>query len=438
MKGQKQGIAGSSLIQTFIVVFMLVMIAASLVSVLTYQSRYSLQRFYSTCAFDLARAGLARAKLELFNSDSWGSPGPVSISDEQGSIEISVKPQPGGFTSPVKCWKITSTGRHYGANASNINGTRTLTAWIKQESSLEYLCWTDSVNPGGDAWLLKNETFNGPMHTNGYFSIAGKPSFSVPLTSGNIADPFYDAAAGSYSINGTIYTDNRCFYHCYSSMSLDMPIDAKKKTGPCLNGASLIARFPSFDTNWKNQAQFTYPDGVDITILASGKLLVKDGKKEESISSNSTVYVSGKATLRGKVTGKPIIITEGDVTIDDSISYKDPAIDFLAVVSGGSIILDAPLTAKNVSLDGYYAATGGSLIVKNYNSGAPRGTLTLFGGLLEKYSSPVSTFASNDYSIESGFQRAYTYDPRLLSVPSWCPSARFMKTLSVRDDQLSR
>lgn len=419
--------AGMTLVFTFIVLFLLIIIVVSIVSQLTYYSRSSLQKFYSACAFNLARSGIARAKAELLINPGWGQPGPVIVTEDNGKYEVRVIPD--SKSAVPNHWKVISIGQRK-------DSVRLLTAWIKLESSLEYLLWSnnESSSPYGNAWLVENERFNGPCHTNGFFNIAGKPRFTSPLTSSNIDDPYYQESTDTYMQGGNTYKDNRYFYHYYTSYKNDIPVSSPTDLSSCLNGAVGGAKFPEFDKKWKQLATYKYEHDVVITFLSTGNIIVKyKDKKEDQISADSTIYVKGVAEIRGTVKGKPIIIAEHNVIIKTDITYTDDKTDLLSVISDENIILDTPPELTDININGFYVALGGTFSVKNYNTGAPRGTLNLFGGIMQQYASPVNTFSSG-YTISTGFLRNFTYDPRCQTLPAWFPRSSFMRTYAFRDE----
>jgi hypothetical protein len=52
-------------------------------------------------------------------------------------------------------------------------------------------------------------------------------------------------------------------------------------------------------------------------------------------------------------------------------------------------------------------------MVENYNRGAPRGTLEIYGGIVQKRRGPVGTF--NWGAIRTGYEKYYTYDYRFMT-----------------------
>jgi hypothetical protein len=58
-----------------------------------------------------------------------------------------------------------------------------------------------------------------------------------------------------------------------------------------------------------------------------------------------------------------------------------------------------------------------SFTVENYASGTPRGTLVLYGGLIQERRGPVGSYSGASGQLLTGYAKDYTYDPRLRDTP---------------------
>jgi hypothetical protein len=58
----------------------------------------------------------------------------------------------------------------------------------------------------------------------------------------------------------------------------------------------------------------------------------------------------------------------------------------------------------------------GAFGVDSYGSGSPRGTLTLYGGIVQENRGPVGTL-DNDGNISTGYLKNYSYDKRFIDNP---------------------
>jgi hypothetical protein len=428
VKMSRVGKKGFSLALTVIVTFLLLMIVTSLVLQLTYRSRATLVNFNSLTAFNLARSGIAKAAFELQKDPLWGSSGAYILTEDNGTCDISVT-VPSGSPSPVKNWKVTATGHARG-------NTRAITAWLEKRSSLDYLSWSDSEHSSyGEAWLSSNETFTGPMHTNGFFSFRGKPRFTAPLASANLNDPCFKSQEGLYSQGGKSYGDNRLFYHYYTSYTNDMPSPLSSNTSFAFQGAANPSAFPVFDPTWRDRATLVFDGDVDIIQFSSnGTVSIRQDRVTKTYAATTIIYVKGAvSSLNGTLKGSATVIAEKDISITARTIYGDKTRDSLALISGGNINLDTG-TRKNIRIDGYLASLGGTFLVKDYDKGKPRGSIILFGGIMQKYASPANTFTPGTYELESGFLRSFTYDTRCQSMPSWFPQAGYLRICAFKDE----
>ncbi|GEM_PF-2253115 len=422
---------GVALLLTFLVISILTILITSLAVHISYQSRFTLMYYNSVCAFNNARSGIIRAQTELLSNPLWGSSTAITYETGNGRYRVKVTPQAAAPGTTVSYWRISSQGENGGVK-------RALTSWVVKKTSLEYVQWSGSqTHPVyGEAWLSNGESFSGPLHSNGYFSITGNPKFDSPITSGNLGDAFFNTADASYSQGGKKYYDNRFFYHYRTSYDNDAPLPLTADSTAALTGNSYVSPFPAYDSTWKSNASSFYNGSTSLTFLSNGRIQVVSSSGTAVLpDSNITIHVNGDVTVKGTVSGKATVISEGDVHLAGNVKYKDLSADFLGVVSAKNISFD-DLLLINVELDGFYAALGGSFSVKNFNTGEPRGTLTIFGSVLEKYGAPVNTSDSSSGTVTTGFVRNLKYDKRCLDVPSWYPRSSTLIIYAFKDENV--
>jgi hypothetical protein len=66
-------------------------------------------------------------------------------------------------------------------------------------------------------------------------------------------------------------------------------------------------------------------------------------------------------------------------------------------------------------IDSTVMALNTSFTVENYNQGSPRGTLHIWGGLIQEWRGAVGT--ANSTSLQTGYLKDYHYDPRVIIQP---------------------
>jgi hypothetical protein len=143
------------------------------------------------------------------------------------------------------------------------------------------------------------------------------------------------------------------------------------------------------------------------------------------------IYVQGAInSLSGTLqqNEQTTIAASGTITIQGNIQYQtapnpsDPTsnpTNLLGLYSSGGDIVIGPSAPTNVVIQAVLMAgssgssASSSVNVANYNSGSPRGTVNLLGGLIEKYYGPFGTASGSTGQQLTGYGRAFTYDTRM-------------------------
>jgi hypothetical protein len=164
-----------------------------------------------------------------------------------------------------------------------------------------------------------------------------------------------------------------------------------------------------------------------------------------SIPANGSVFVAcggrncangGNLTLSGTLNGRLTIGAERDVVIPNNVVYADdpqtnPASnDVLGIISERDVVIDdgAP---NNLRIDASIMALDSSFMMENYWQGSPKGTLTVYGGIIQEERGPVGTFNASTGQKVTGYSKSYLYDQRLMaSPPPFMPSTGDYVTLS--------
>jgi len=215
----------------------------------------------------------------------------------------------------------------------------------------------------------------------------------------------------------------------------------------CYQGSMADVDFNSSSSNsLKNVASNTglVLDGASTITFSGAQLKITNARKgwsnhSWSIDNDSIIYIrnasSGSADLAGNafllggpVTGRLSVVTENDIYIRGNIVYgTDPAVDpactdALGLISMSDVWVDTT-APNNLVIDAVIMATGqtpdanGSFGVINYNSGSPRGTLNVYGGIVQLIRGAVGTFNSGTGQTVTGYSKNYSYDPRMLLHP---------------------
>jgi hypothetical protein len=143
------------------------------------------------------------------------------------------------------------------------------------------------------------------------------------------------------------------------------------------------------------------------------------------------VYVNGAINSLSGTLGQneqTTIAASGTITITGNIQDQTPPnpsdptsnpTNLLGVYSSGGDIVIGSAAPNNLVIQAVLMAgsTGSSynssVNVANYNSGSPRGSVNLLGGLIEKYYGAFGTFNSQTGQQATGYGRAFTFDTRM-------------------------
>lgn len=333
---------------------------------------------------------------------------------------------------PATQWYwITSTGSTY--IGSTQLSSRTVNAWVGPQCFSQYAMFTgaETTVSGSEVYFTSHDMLTGACHTNGYYNFLGHPQFSSTITSSNQGDSDYTASTGStqatYNQGGTRTTDIALFYNYYTNYSTDGPTAETGYNTFYFAGAQPSV---SMDTAGSSVIKSTAgqtikPSGggnVTLTFNSAGTVTVAQpsGTTTTTLTGPTTIYVdpgSGHSTsISGTVVGNVTIGTPQEVDITNNLVYSSATktSSSLGLLSDNYIYVNT--SATNVEVDAAIMTPFYAFGVKNYDTISARGTLTLYGGITEKYRGAVGT-AYSDGTIASGYAKNYTYDAKLVDVP---------------------
>ncbi|MCE1245784.1 MAG: DUF4900 domain-containing protein [Firmicutes bacterium] len=447
---------GVALFLTLAILTILSIFGFGLVAVSTSYSRNVNNNLDADRAYYMARYGLSKAIDELENDYYWGTTGSTTFTIGNDSCVVTVWVPTSNATSTNKKWKVTCVGLSNGAR-------RELTTWLQLQSFAEYAYFTDAEKNGNSTiWFTDRDQLDGKVHTNGYFSIYKNPKFSNPVTSHNNNDPYYKTNSRLYVVNGTTYSDPAKYYNVYDNYTQDYPIALNNSPDFKFSGGQPEVPLPvdtgdiadkssqkiyqntelTFEDTGRVKATTQQTSSYQVRVRKNGVWVYETRTKTTTettyyATDNLTLYIGGDVTITGgTVKGKVTIGSEGDMYIEDSILYKDKTKDVLGLVSEKDIVLTTSSnTQKNIELDAVLMTLYGSFYVDNYNQGSARGTLTIYGGLIQEQRGPVGTFNSSTSSTVTGYNKNYIYDKKLLSYPPPnYPLTGKLSILSVKDN----
>ncbi|MCL5774554.1 MAG: hypothetical protein M1536_09320 [Firmicutes bacterium] len=406
---------GIALIFALFALAILMIIGFTLQSIMTIELQSSMNRLSSSRAYYYAMAGVARAEAELKTDYYWSGAGGVAIGS--GSYTVSVWADPNNNGRSLKIWKATCTG----ASGSS---TRTIVVWLQQDSFAKYAYFTDREQTSSNQtiWFVNRDSITGAAHTNGYFNIYQNPKFSEKVDSANNSDPYFDNRNRNYRVGGYTYTDTAKFYHTYNNYNSDYPVALNNSPGFSFSGGQANIPLPGNTNIISSNANYTYNGNTTITLLNTGSMQVTPPSGRSFIQpippQGATVFVNGTLNLSGTLKGRLTIGTNGNINITDNVLYSDRTSDVLGLVSGAHIVIQTNQNVqRDMEIDAAMMALNTSFYVDSYQSGVPRGTLHIFGGIIQKNRGAVGTFNGSNGSLMTGYSKDYVYDSKLLNYP---------------------
>lgn len=343
----------------------------------------------------------------LFNWQSLGD----------GVYTTVIDPDDNNPTSQIKRYTIEGWG--VAGTAAVPLATRQTRMVVQTESFAQYAYFTDTeVSPDGmHVWFITGDRIEGPTHTNGQFRMYGKPAFEGSVSSVNKNIVLWGGPKFSQPVfkeSPKLGVPEKKFPDTYPASITEA---AKAPGGIVLKGDSAV------------------------TLLPNGTMQVtntKKGLKNEvlPLPKNGVLYVDGgNLSLQGTLKGQLTVGASNDIKVVDSVTYAtDPrrdasSKDILGIVAGGNVVVpkEAP---HNLQIHGSVMALKSSFGVENYWAAPPKGTLSIYGGLIQEKRGPVGRFDPARGIKVSGYTKDYRYDPRLkgMSPPAF-PTTGDYKTL---------
>jgi hypothetical protein len=262
----------------------------------------------------------------------------------------------------------------------------------------------DSVEIGTSPQFVEAAGCSGPPNTNGVAVTSSRLEIPQTNTLATIAD-----AAQGYLITGTT---------CLTLEAGDILVGKTSSAHPSCEGGSP-------------------PPTTTMSYPSNGVLYVKNGAcsltydvEDPSYTGNTgcgTVYVHG-------VDGPPLTIgSDNDIVIDGDLTYASASTSMLGLIATNFVRIYHPVgnqplgsntggcdtsmanstgTPYNVTVDAMILSLDHSFVVDQYDCGnRSLGTLTLLGGIAQKYRGTVGTGTPGN--AVTGYIKNYQYDDRL-------------------------
>jgi len=383
-------------------------------------------------AFYIAEAGLGRTiswlRLQAVppvgnTSNPWG--GVVSLNNGTYSVAIQDLGIVGGNGSAVRRYRAVSNGTFGGVS-------RRIAKYFQVDNFARYIWFTNiEMFSGNNVWFWTPDRLNGPTHTNGRFNIYGNPTFVAEAESVDNVIQFYN---NSRPVNLTAL--NTTFDH--PDFQGGMTFGAPVSTMPTQIGTLRAAA--------GNPGGLLLNGTSTVTLLNNGTMNVTNSARgwtnyNTPVPANSALFVAnGTLTISGTLNGTLTAGSNRDIIIPNNITYADdPRInatsnDVLGIISESDVVID-DAGPDNLEIDGCIMAMSTSFLLENWDTVSPKGTLTVYGGIIQRQRGPVGTFNGATGVKRSGYDKNYSYDSRMLnSPPAYMPNTGGYVALAWEED----
>lgn len=393
---------GFVLLSSLVIAGILLLLTAVGLQRSTTELRAAQQSVQHNQAFQLAEGGVEDAYRYL---KGLGAPpagiarfnpfgGPRAVG--RGQYAVEVDPDDNNPTSFEDYFTIEST-----ASTTIGQVTRRVTKIVATESFARYSYFTDRERSGNNPiWFTSRDRLTGPVHSNDRFNISGSPTFNGPVSSA--------APSINYANPPPTGGNNPAFNEglTLNAPAVSLPNNLTKLRVAASSGSGL----------WLtgNTTVVLQPDGT-MRVTNSQR-----GWNNTTVTppSNGAIFVNGgNATVSGTLNGRLTIGATRDVVIADDIVYADDprtnpdSDDILGLASEQNVVVsrNAP---PDLTVQASLMALNSSFTVENWWQGPPKGTLTVYGGIIQDSRGAVSSFNSATGQLLSGYAKDYWYDPR--------------------------
>jgi len=416
---------------------------------------FSHKEIYPASAFWIAEAGVehGRAWLEKQVKDTLSHPSetePFAPFEKQqfgrGEYEVTIIPP--NVDNPGTYRIVSVAGVETNSPAGKVTVEKEISLKVGIKSFARYAYFTNNeYNPliGQTIWFTSHDISYGPVHSNSQINIYGNPVFHGKVTS----------TAGSFNYyNGGPPEDNPDFRAGYEMNAEEIDMnkyvnlqkleDAGNSSGGIfiegdstveLNGNTLTYT-EIYNTGRYDRTRTWTKTGNILTSTYVEHYRVGRRWRSRTVSDsrtlspffNGVIYATGDITVSGpsgaadaRVYDNLTITAEEDMLITHRIRYNEnpdnPACTgMLGLVAGNKIEVSSS-APSNMVIHASLMVFDESFSVQNYDSISPKGTLTVWGGIIQKYRGPVGTFYATTGQIASGYSKDYRYDNRVTDVP---------------------
>ena len=442
----KRDEAGIALFGVIVLVGVMLILVLSVLTIGSMDASLAKQRAAKSSAFYLAEGGLASGKAWLEAQDEPPDGGETILPFGEtpdtlghGTYTVSIIPDPLNGWLDRPRYTVLSTGHVTGH-------TRMLELELRHESITDFLYFTDREHEpgmGNPLWFHSGDVINGPLFTNDQISIQGDPTFGYSVTSayGSSGDRHPNHEPGFLYYNGDQHNNIE------STAGSNPPHDHPDFQG----GYNLYGRYVNYPSHQitNDLKQIAQGGGVSVAGHYEIQLSRPDDDSGEPMygylsyrkpgaggkaaqwtdveisTTNGIMYVNGSFEVHGVLDGTVTLATNGSVWITDDVLYRDSdengpgtyCDDLLGIIAGTDInVDDTEPNLDDCTVHASMISLANSFRASSWNTGDPRGTLTVYGSIAQSFRGAVGTseWVEDEQIVLTGYAKDYHFDWRLL------------------------
>lgn len=414
--------AGYALVGAMIILFILGIVGTAFLVMAGYEVRSSEVQTDSQRAFWLAEAGKERAI-------EWMQNRFTPPSSDQAIYTSVAGPNGGAYSVDVlvdtttnwaaeKAFVIESVGE-FGGHERRIRQRIRMTSF----ATYAYFTNNELSAGGGIIWFATGNVVEGRLHSNGTIHILGNPVFLGEVTSASdrmIGSPnyaVYDAGGWPVGSNNPTFAEG----FRLDADVIPLPESTGDLRAAAENGGRFLAGGHTIEVGYTGDQAVGTPRPEWLRFRPNG------GGAWDSLDIAAldprVVYVDGDANVWGVLDGELTISSSGDILVIDDLTYaasnaagtpQPGCNDMLGLVAEDNIVFnyDVPRT-DNLKVNAVLMALNTSITAEQYDNGVLRGSLTIWGGLIQERRGAVGLAGGAGGAITSGYQKDYHYDPRV-------------------------
>ncbi|MEW6009168.1 MAG: hypothetical protein AB1629_06010 [Candidatus Omnitrophota bacterium] len=446
---------GFIMILTYLLIVVLFLLGVAFFSRSASEKKISSVDKDNVLAFDAAEAGLNRSIIYLrANTPSPSLDAPfdpfsgaqtlcaepsltncTNTTTAKATYLITIDPSDDNDQHPTSS-KFTITSKGTSGQLS-----RTVTTVVQTDNFARFAYFSDTEHYGvgwwrTPVWFITSDSIWGPSHTNGHYHISGSPSFYDVAASGDDFVTYYHGGPpiDAPSVGGfvAIMDDNGNIIDGFTKGATPIPMpnqaielhNAAVQGGQVYNGDTTVVLNSNGTMNVTNtQANCNPCNNVALptnhALYVSGGNLTVSGTLNGSLTvgSNRNIIIPDNVRYNTLPSGSTFC-PEGNTIANDGTGRQclANATDMLGVIAEKEVVVSSS-APSNLEIDASIMAMDRSFSVQNWNTVAPKGTLKVFGGIIQDQRGPVGTFNSSTNTVQTGYSKSYIYDSRFTTAP---------------------